>query len=186
MKQLILASASPRRKELLEKLLHPFQIITHPTDETYDQTLQPANIVQQLALRKAKAVADDHPDAIVIGADTIVVFQNEVLGKPASEKAATDSLRKLSGNQHTVYTGVALVQGGQETVFYEKTDVLFWELTEEEIAAYVATGEPFDKAGGYGIQGLGATLVKKITGDYYSVVGLPIARLKRELDRFTK
>lgn len=184
MQPLILASASPRRKELLNMLQLSFQIASSDVDETYDAALSPEKIVQELALRKAKSVAKQHENATVIGADTIVVYENNILGKPKNAQEAVDMLTKLSGNTHAVYTGVAIVQASKTSLFYEKTDVTFWKLTEEEIDTYVQTGEPFDKAGAYGIQQLGATLVKKIHGDYYTVVGLPIAKTIRELKKF--
>lgn len=137
-----------------------------------------------LARQKAAAVARLHGDAIVIGADTIVVHEGRMLGKPGSREEAAETLRALSGQIHDVYTGVAVLAGGRQTAFYERTEVAFWELTEAEITAYLDTGEPMDKAGSYGIQGKGSVLVKGIHGDYYSVVGLPVARLKRELQYF--
>lgn len=184
MKHLILASASPRRKELLQMLRLSFQITTCHVDEHYNPSLTPKEIVQDLAFRKANAVAKDHNNATVIGADTIVVYETEILGKPKSYQEAVEMLRKLSGNTHTVYTGVAIVQNKKTAIFYEKTDVSFWKLTEEEIDLYVKSGEPFDKAGGYGIQQFGATLVKKINGDYFTVVGLPVAKTMRALQEF--
>lgn len=184
MERLILASSSPRRKELLDILQLPFHIVQSDVNEQVDSSLTPKEVVQELAYRKAKAVANQVGNVTVIGADTIVVCKGTILGKPKSSKEAISMLKMLSGNTHTVYTGVAIVKAAKKSVFYEKTDVTFWELTSEEIEAYVNSGEPFDKAGGYGIQQLGATLVKRIHGDYFSVVGLPIAKLVRELRKF--
>lgn len=186
MDKVILASTSPRRKELLQLLEIPFQIASANVDESFDKTLSPAEIVQTLALRKARAVAKDNKTAVVIGADTIVVLKDEILGKPSNSTEAIAMLTNLSGKTHSVYTGVALVQNDKQMTFFEKTNVLFWELTTEEINSYVKTGEPFDKAGGYGIQDVGATLVKKINGDYYNVVGLPVSKLVRQLRAFLK
>lgn len=181
MQHLILASSSPRRKELLENLHLSFDISSSDADESYVPGTPPAEIVMELAERKAKDVAQRFRDSFVIGADTIVVCDNEVLGKPKDEADATETLNLLSGKTHTVFTGVAIVHGEKLVRFYEKTDVTFWELTQAEIHAYIKSGEPFDKAGAYGIQGYGSMLVKGISGDYFSVVGLPVSRTIREL-----
>lgn len=181
MQTLILASSSPRRRELLENLQLPFEISSSNIDETFDKNMSPEQIVMELAHRKAKCVAMKRPDAFVIGSDTIVFFDGQVLGKPNTEQEAAEMLKKLSGNSHYVYTGVSIISPTNHVNFFEKTEVVFWELTDEHIANYIQTGEPFDKAGSYGIQGYGSLLVKKINGDYFSVVGLPIARTIREL-----
>lgn len=181
MQNLILASSSPRRKELLENLRLTFEISSSEVDESFDPALSPEEVVMELADRKAKVVFSKNPDSYVIGADTIVVLNGLILGKPLSEAEAADTLKMLSGTKHEVFTGVSILSPAGTTRFFEKTEVLFWELTEDEIRAYVQSGEPFDKAGSYGIQGLGAMLVKKISGDYFTVVGLPVARLVREL-----
>jgi septum formation protein len=183
-KKLILASASPRRKQLLEQAQLKFSISTSTVDEIVDETLFPNQVVEQLALRKAIDVSSDHDDCVVIGADTIVSINETILGKPKDETDATEMLRLLSGNDHQVYTGVAIVSKEKTIVYHEKTLVSFWDLTEADIAEYLATGEPFDKAGSYGIQGIGALLVKKIYGCYFNVVGLPLARTVRELRHF--
>ena len=183
-KPLILASASPRRKELLELVQIPFEIHVSEVEEKIEETASPAEVVMSLAAQKAADVARHYPHAVVLGADTIVTYGARMLGKPNSKEEAVEMLRLLSGNIHEVYTGVALVSKGETFTFYERTEVTFWKLSEEEIQAYVETGEPLDKAGSYGIQGKGATLVKKINGDYYSVVGLPVARIVRELRSF--
>lgn len=181
MPNLILASDSPRRKELLKKLNIPFTTCSPNVDETISKELLPSDIVTTLAKRKAAAVAGQNPDSIVIGADTIVVNNKKVLGKPESRQKAMQMLTELSGRTHSVYTGIAVLFGDKEELFYEKTDVEFWELAKADIQQYLDSGEPFDKAGAYGIQGRGALFVKAISGDYYSVVGLPISRLSRVL-----
>lgn len=183
MQNLILASSSPRRKELLENLQIPFQTISSDVDEQYDSTWTPDEIVMELAYRKAKAVFNEHSSSYVIGSDTIVVYDGHILGKPESREDAYEMLKRLSGQTHSVYTGVAIVSRENENKFFEKTDVEFWELTEEDIQQYLDTEEPFDKAGSYGIQGFGRLFVKRIIGDYFSVVGLPISRTVRELKK---
>ncbi|EKN65857.1 nucleotide-binding protein implicated in inhibition of septum formation [Neobacillus bataviensis LMG 21833] len=183
MQNLILASSSPRRKELLENLHLTFAIISSEVDESFDPELSPEEVVMELAERKAQAVFKENQDAIVIGSDTIVALNNRILGKPADEAEAIQMLTSLSGTKHDVFTGVSIVSPTSTTRFYEKTEVWFWELTDKEIKAYVQSGEPLDKAGAYGIQQLGSMLVKKINGDYFAVVGLPVARTIRELKK---
>ncbi|WP_078432465.1 Maf family protein [Metabacillus halosaccharovorans] len=178
---LILASASPRRKELLELLQLPFEVISSEVEEVVDENLHPADMVQSLAQQKAESVAKTKPNSYVIGSDTLVVYQGKMLGKPKSEQEAREMLIMLSGQTHEVYTGVSIVHKGKHNSFCEQTSVTFYSLTQREIEDYVNTGEPMDKAGAYGIQGFGALLVKEIKGDYYAVMGLPIARTKREL-----
>ncbi|MCU9614015.1 Maf family protein [Caldibacillus lycopersici] len=181
MARLILASSSPRRREILKQVQHNFEIIISDVDETIEEILPPEQVVMTLASKKAHAVAKHYPDAYVIGADTVVYLAPQILGKPANKVAAKQMLVNLSGKTHTVYTGISVIHGSQEETSFVKTDVTFWELSEKEIEHYIQTGEPFDKAGSYGIQGYGATLVKSINGDYFSVVGLPIAKLYRTL-----
>lgn len=183
MARLILASSSPRRREILKFLRTSFEIMSSNVDESVDCNLPPEDIVMILAKRKAQTIAEKHRDAFVIGADTIVVYQNCVLGKPADRDDAKQMLSSLSGKKHSVYTGVCILHGNDKEIFYEKTDVTFWDLSEEEIDRYIRTGEPFDKAGSYGIQGYGATLVKSINGDYFSVVGLPVAKIYQILKK---
>ncbi|MBW8350202.1 Maf family protein [Bacillus sp. IITD106] len=184
MDHLVLASASPRRKEILQKLNIPFTTFSPNADETQPSGLAPSEIVTTLALRKANVASEHFPQAVIIGSDTIVVCDDLILGKPKNMNEAKLMLRKLSGNIHSVYTGVVIKHDAKIETFFEKTDVEFWELTETDIQHYIKSGEPFDKAGAYGIQGQGAFLVKSITGDYYSVVGLPISRLYRSLTKF--
>lgn len=184
-RKLILASSSPRRKELLSYANIPFKIVVSQVEEHFNDKNEPHEIVQALALQKAEAVATKlDSDAVVLGADTIVTIDNQILGKPIDENEAKTMLRKLSNREHTVYTGVAIVSNTETTTFYEETKVQFWELSDKEIDDYIKSGEPFDKAGAYGIQKLGSILVKRIDGDYYNVVGLPISRAYRELKRF--
>ena len=183
MQNLILASSSPRRKELLENLRLTFTISSSEVDESFDPTLSPEDVVMDLAERKAQVIFTENKNAYVIGSDTIVVADNQVLGKPADENEAKEMLTKLSGRKHDVYTGVSILSPNGTARFYERTEVEFWELTDEEINFYAQSGEPLDKAGAYGIQQLGSMLVKKINGDYFAVVGLPVARTYRELKR---
>ncbi len=176
---LILASASPRRRELLDQLGVPFKVVVADVDETPGFVERPAELVEELAHRKARAVAESTPKGLVIGADTVVVLRGKILGKPRDEAEARLMLRELEGTSHEVYTGVAVIDAasGKAAVGHERTVVHFRHLTEDEINTYVATGEPADKAGAYAIQGLGALLVTRIEGCYSNVVGLPLVRL---------
>lgn len=200
MGQIILASASPRRKELLEQIGLQFEICPAKGEEVITKTI-PHEVVQELASQKAKEVAGmvkayetSHgelmtpQDIMVIGADTIVAYENQILGKPKDEEDAFRMLSMLSGNTHAVYTGVSIVLLGAsgkagEMTFYEKTDVVMRAMSKDEIYRYIATGEPMDKAGAYGIQGKCAIYIDKIDGDYNNVVGLPIAAIYRELKK---
>ena len=186
MKQLILASSSPRRKELLELAQLPFIISTSSISEEVDQTLTPAQAVETLAKQKAQDVFRQYQDCTVIGADTIVAVDNQILGKPNSKVEAKKILTSLSGRTHDVFTGVAIISSERSFVFHERTSVSFYELDSFDIDQYIESGEPFDKAGAYGIQGLGSLFVKEIHGDYFNVVGLPIARTVRELRSMTQ
>lgn len=188
--KLVLASGSPRRKEILKELGYEFEVRTADFDEAAVSLEDPAEGVQSLALGKARAAAlaasVDTP-TVFLGSDTVVALDDAVMGKPTDEDEAKQMLRSLSGRTHTVYTGVALVEknAADEIVsaetFAEATAVKFFELRDEEIDWYVSTGEPMDKAGAYGIQGLGRVLVEGIDGDYLTVVGLPAARVFRAL-----
>ena len=182
--ELILASASPRRRELLEKLQMPFAVVVSDCDETLPDGIPAESAAEMLAVRKAAAVAKLHPDAIVIGADTTVILDGEILGKPADPADCKRMLHALSGRQHQVITGVAVFHGGRSLSFSDTTQVQFYPLTVEEIDAYAASDEPYDKAGAYGIQGQGALLIEGIRGDYYNVMGLPVAKLARILRKF--
>ena len=181
MAELILASGSPRRKELLETAGLDFKVIVADVDEKIPDGATPREAVKALALQKAQAVAKDYEQSIVIGADTVVVCDGEILGKPKDEDDAFNMLRSLSGCTHTVCTGVALINGTEIRNFCEVTEVEFYNLSDEEIKVYIKTGEPMDKAGAYGIQGKGCVLVKQIVGDYFNVVGLPVSKVYREL-----
>ena len=182
---IILASQSPRRRELLERMgLTGFQVISPDVDENLGEELPPAELVSRLSRRKAQAVAAKAgQDALVIAADTVVALEGTILGKPADELAAFRMLSALSGARHQVYTGVTVLRGEEAYTEYEVTDVTFREPSEGEIEDYIRTGEPMDKAGAYGIQGYGALFIEGIQGDYYNVMGLPVCRLGRLLDR---
>lgn len=184
MSRIILASASPRRRELMELAGYDFEVICADIVEVVPENVQPQEVVMSLALQKAQAVAAEHKDAVVVGSDTVVALDGKILGKPHSEQEACEMLRSLSGRTHKVFTGVAIVGGGKVKNFFDETDVEFYPLGDDEIKNYVATGEPMDKAGAYGIQGKGSVLVKKINGDFFNVMGLPIAKLYREMSDF--
>ena len=177
---LILASASPRRKELLGLFRIPFLIRAADIDETMDPAAAPYDEVARVSRLKAQATPHESED-VVIAADTIVVCEGRVLGKPRDEADAEAMLTLLSGRDHQVMTGVTVLRGRQVSSFTEVTDIHFRELSEREIRAYVATGEPMDKAGSYGIQGGAALFCSHMVGDYYNVMGLPVCRLGQEL-----
>ena len=174
--EIILASQSPRRRELLGLFGLPFTISVADIDETMDPSKPAADEVARVSRCKALAVPRGE-DAVVIAADTIVVCQGKVLGKPHTPEEAVQMLSLLSGRDHQVMTGVTVLRGSQERVFTEITDLHFRELTEKEIRRYVNSGEPMDKAGAYGIQGGAALFCEKMAGDYYNVMGLPVCRL---------
>ena len=174
--QLILASASPRRKELLSLFGIPFSIRVADIDETMDSGKLPFDEVGRVSRLKALAVPAEKTD-VVIAADTIVVCSGQVLGKPRTEEEARQMLRLLSGRDHQVMTGVTVRRGGTCETFTDVTDLHFRELSDREIDRYVASGEPMDKAGAYGIQGGAALFCEKMNGDYYNVMGLPVCRL---------
>lgn len=180
----ILASASSRRKELMEQAGFDFEVVISDVEEILEDGLSPKEQAKNLAEQKALAVASLHSDQVVIGADTIVVLNGDILGKPVDAQDALKTLKRLNGNVHEVITGVAIVVNGRCFSFANITKVTFYEMKESWIEDYVKSGEPMDKAGSYGIQGLGFELVEKIEGDFYSVMGLPIAQLKRELALF--
>lgn len=183
MKKIILASASPRRKELLETAGIEFEICVTDVDESVPEGTAPADAAKMTAAKKALATAQSHKDDIVIGADTIVVAGGKILGKPKNRADAAAMLAMLSGAEHEVITGVCIACGESVNSFAQVSKVRFYELTADEIEAYVATGECDDKAGAYGIQGKGCTLVEKIEGDYFNIVGLPVARVVREINK---
>lgn len=180
---LVLASQSPRRRALLEQIGLKFTVQVLPTVEL--EIGDPLDVARTNALAKAEAVSKQNPKALVLGADTIVTLDGRILGKPKDAEDAFEMLSFLSGREHEVTTVVALVLYGQEThLFSETTKVRFRQLTDDEIMGYIATGEPFDKAGGYGIQGFGGVLVQSIKGCYYNVVGLPLPKLVDRLRLF--
>lgn len=179
---IILASSSPRRKELMKLIFSEFLI--RPSDITEDIPLDIdcEHTAEYLASKKANSIVRN-PDDLVIGCDTVVVSDNRILGKPSDHDECREMLRQLSGKTHSVYTGVFIIVNDTEVSFTEKTNVTFLEISDDEIEKYIITGEPFDKAGGYGIQGKGALFVESIKGDYFNVVGLPVARLNYELKK---
>ena len=183
--RIILASQSPRRRELLERMgITKFDIIPAKGEEVADPALSPQALVEGLSRQKADEVAAQFPDALVIAADTVVAIDGKVLGKPSSPEHAIEMLTNLSGRAHHVYTGFTVRCGQTVVTAHEDTTVNFRQLTAQEISSYVATGEPMDKAGAYGIQGFGCVLVNGIQGDYYNVVGLPVCRLFQVLEQF--
>lgn len=189
-KTIVLASSSARRKELLHGLGLDYVVFPSSADETIDETVEPADYVRILAERKAQDVAQEygklHKDFLVIGADTIVVLDGEVLGKPVDPEDAARMLGNLQGKIHDVYTGVCVVDGNDGSLKsgFCRTRVTMKKLNEARIQRYIATGEPLDKAGAYGIQGKGALLIEGIEGDYFSVVGLPLGLTSDLLEEF--
>lgn len=179
--KIVLASASPRRKELMQTAGLEFETQIADVDESVPRGTLPEDAVKLTAEKKALKIARVRPNDAVIGADTIVVVDGDILGKPADTADAIAMLTRLSGREHTVITGVHIVCGGKKITFAEKTRVKFFALEKDEIVRYVNSGEPMDKAGAYGIQGLGCVLVERIEGDYFNVMGLPIARTVRAL-----
>jgi septum formation protein len=179
--QIILASQSPRRRELLTLIGIPHEVRPANIDETYLAGEQPRAHAERLAREKASAIRAE--GAIVIGSDTIVVVDGDVLGKPTNEAEAASMLRRLSGRSHIVITAVAVARNGRVESGVEEVGVTFHPLNDEAIAAYIATREPMDKAGAYGIQGYGATIVSRVDGDYFAVMGLPLQRLVRLIER---
>lgn len=184
MRKIILASASPRRQELLKEIVSDFVIVPSDVEEVVPLGTSAEDTPRYLSLLKARDVSKAYPDSIVIGSDTVVVVDDKVLNKPSDENDAFAMLKCLSGRKHKVITGCALVCGKKERSFCVTTEVEFYELSDKEILDYVATKDPLDKAGAYGIQSGGKTLVKAIYGDFYNVVGLPVGVLGRELLKF--
>lgn len=182
--KIILASASPRRKELLAKIFPEFKIIPSKAEDNADVSLPPREKVLCLAKIKADDIFQSHKDALVIGSDTVVALDGEVLEKPKDKQDARRMLRNLSGRTHSVFTAVAMFYGERETAFVEETKVTFEEMTEEEIEEYISTDEPYDKAGAYGIQGQASKFISKIDGDYFNVCGLPVSKLYYKLKKF--
>jgi septum formation protein len=180
--RLILASQSPRRAQLLRMLGLEIETAPADIDETWHTGEEPGGHAERLAREKAAAMAALHPGAVVIGSDTVVAVDGDVLGKPADEEDAVRMLMRLQGRAHEVATGIAVCRAGVVRSAVERVQVRFRPFSEETARAYAGTGEPLDKAGAYGIQGLGSTLVDGITGDYFAVMGLPIARTMRLLE----
>lgn len=184
MRSVVLASESPRRRELMNITGIPFYTQAAKIDETFNANLSIEEGVMDLALRKAMKVSETRPNEVVIGADTIVVIDNEILGKPKDVEDAYRMLRLLSNKTHRVITGVAIVNQDVKKTFYEETEVKFANLSEETIEWYIKSREYYDKAGGYAIQGKGMILVERINGDYFNVVGMPMHHLVEELKAF--
>ncbi len=186
MKTIILASASPRRKELLEQIGLKFEVEPSNSDEHVDSAFEPHQLAISLSLKKAQLVARTHRSALVIAADTFVVLEGRILGKPRTETGARNMLEVISGKQHSVITGFTIIDTKSHKVLSRSvaTEVYVKKLTSSEIDAYVKSKEPLDKAGAYAIQGLGSVIVEKIEGDYFNVVGLPLSALSESLKEF--
>lgn len=182
--RIILASASPRRKELLGLISENFEIMPADIDERVDPIIRQERVAEALAIRKAKAI--NVPDALILGCDTVVICDSRLFGKPKNRVDAYHMLKALSGKTHLVQSGICLKKNDKIKSFTVTTEVTFYHLSESDIEWYLSTGEPFDKAGAYGIQGKGAVLVKKIDGDFYNVVGLPVSLLRHEIENFLK
>ena len=180
---LVLASASPRRKELISFISSDVMIYPADVDESFSEDISAESVPEILAVRKAKAVSEKFPEYTVIGSDTSVIVDGIILGKPVDKADAKRMLHLLSGKTHKVITGCAIFKNGRSVSFSETTEVTFYPLTDKEIDDYVDTNEPMDKAGAYGIQGYGSLLIKGINGDYFNVVGLPVAKLNKVLKR---
>jgi septum formation protein len=179
----ILASASPRRKELLTLAGIEYEVVVSQCKEILPDGITPDKAVEELARQKAEDVFNRNPDCMIIAADTVVALGNTILGKPKDEDDAFAMLSSLSGRRHTVFTGVCIKSENKTDIFHVATEVEFYDLSEKEIKDYIATKEPMDKAGAYGIQGKGFVLVKGIHGDYFNVVGLPLAETVRHLNK---
>lgn len=179
--KVVLASSSPSRKMLLEKAGVDFEVVVSGVDEDVPEGFSPAQTVECLSERKALAVAPLRPHSPIIAADSVATIDGMILGKPADDEVARAMLRRLSGRTHEIFTGVCLLAHGQKQVFHQATQVTFYDLTDQEIAAYVALGESRGRAGSYGIEGIGVMLVQAISGDYANIVGLPVASTLRRL-----
>lgn len=183
-KRFIVASASPRRKELLRNAGYEFEIIPSDADETLEDGTSAAEAVDILSRRKAESVSEKNAGSVVLGCDTVVALDGVIFGKPKDKDEAFKMLESLSGKTHTVYTGVCVTDGERTETFVAKTEVAFYALSAETINSYIETLEPMDKAGAYGIQGFGSVLVKGIRGDYFAVMGLPVNESARILSSF--
>jgi septum formation protein len=184
MKKIILASKSPRRKQILEQVGLKFTVEVSDFDETKIKFKTPQEMVKKLSLEKAKIIAVKNPNAVIIGADTTVIYKNEIIGKPTSKQDAVRILKLLSGKVHEVVTGFTVISGKNSVTKAVTSKVKFKKLTDAEIKAYVKTGEPMDKAGGYGIQEKGGLFIENIQGDYFNIVGLPIFAVSEVLKQF--
>ena len=177
----ILASKSPRRIELMEVLNVDFEVIPSQVDEIIKDGLSCEEVVIDIAFQKANDIAKKHPDKYVLGFDTLVILDRNPLGKPVDKDDAFRMLKSLSGRSHTVFTGCAIVKGDYKDSFYSKADVTFYDMSDSEIWEYIETKEPMDKAGSYGIQAYGAKFIKEVHGDYFTIVGMPIAKLYKKI-----
>jgi septum formation protein len=186
MKNIILASASPRRKELLEKIGLKFDVEPSDYEEDISPGIEPHKLAKSLSLKKAELVAKNYENALVIAADTFIVINDEVLGKPLTENEARRMLRTINGRQHSVITGFTIIDTGNSKAITRslETKVHIKKLTSKEIDSYVESKEPLDKAGAYAIQGLGSVIVEKIEGDYFNVIGLPLSAVVESLKEF--
>lgn len=183
---IILASASPRRRELMKMITDDFTAVSADVDETIPENMRPLKVSEYLAQIKAESVRENFPHDIVIGCDTTVICGDMILGKPKDKSECHEFMRMLSGRTHQVATGCCIISPDKIKSFTEITDVTFRRLSDEEIEKYISTAEPYDKAGGYGIQGRGSLLIEKINGDYFNVVGLPVSELNQQLKFFIK
>ena len=185
--KIILASGSPRRRELMKYIVQDFEAVSLDTNETLPDGIDPMKASEYLANVKALAAAIKYPDSVVIGCDTTVICNGDILGKPHTKEECISCITLLSNARtHQVVTGCSIMYGDMIESFSEITDVSFRELSDEEIEKYASTDEPYDKAGGYGIQGLGSELIYNIDGDFFNVVGLPVTRLYQELKIFLR
>lgn len=185
MRKIILASQSPRRKQLLKQLGLEFEVVPSDVEEVFNPRLGPRHQVEELALQKAQSVAEKYDDAIVIGADTLVALGDEIIGKPKNVNDAKRMLKKLRGRQHTVVTGFVLIDTASKRTIMKSVETKVWfrKLSPQEISSYIEKEKPLDKAGAYAIQGLGNLFVEKIEGDYFGAVGLPLFTLAKELNK---
>lgn len=177
MKKIILASGSPRRREMMQMLEMPFDVIVSNSEEVMDESLPLQERIIDVARQKAQAVFEEHPDAIVIGCDTVVVAQGEIFGKPKDKDQAREMFEAMRGTYHTVLSGVCIMSAEETYSFADETEVHFNQMSDQEIEEYISTDEPYDKAGGYAIQGRSGVFIREIRGSYYNVVGLPIDRI---------
>lgn len=182
--KIILASNSPRRQELLKLLNVPFDVVPANIQERLNDNLTISEQIEQIALTKARNIANSYPEALVIGADTVVVINNQILGKPKDETDAKKMISLLQNNRHQVITAVAIIKNKITEVFHEITEVSFYAMSEQEITDYVKDETIYDKAGAYAIQGKAALYIEAIHGDFYNVMGLPIAKLKRHVSKY--